>query len=109
MRMIWIGLGLLTVAFVPMNSETVDLSVGSKKFTESVIIGELVTQLGLSADIDTVHKKELGGTSQLFQSLLAGDIDIYPDYTGTIRLELLAKEQPHNMEEARTSWPARMY
>jgi osmoprotectant transport system permease protein len=68
-------------------SETV--RVGSKVFTESVILGELATQLGNSAGVPTVHRSQLGGTRVLWEALRAGDIDIYPEYTGTIVQELI--------------------
>src|SRR3954471_22539536 len=63
--------------------------VGSKAFTESVILGELATQLGNSAGVPTVHRSQLGGTRVLWEALLAGQIDVYPEYTGTIVQELL--------------------
>jgi osmoprotectant transport system permease protein len=63
--------------------------VGSKAFTESVILGELATQLGNNAGILTIHRSQLGGTRVLWDALLAGQIDIYPEYTGTIVQELI--------------------
>ncbi len=63
--------------------------VGSKAFTESVILGELATQLGNNAGIPTIHRSQLGGTRVLWDALLAGQIDIYPEYTGTIIQELI--------------------
>jgi len=63
--------------------------VGSKAFTESVILGELATQLGNNAGIPTIHRAQLGGTRVLWEALLSGQIDIYPEYTGTIIQELI--------------------
>ncbi len=63
--------------------------IGSKKFTESVILGELATQLVTSTGGRAVQRKELGGTRVLWSALLAGEIDVYPEYTGTIAEELL--------------------
>ena len=63
--------------------------VGSKAFTESVILGELATQLGNDAGVPTIHRSQLGGTRVLWDALLAGQIDIYPEYTGTIIQELI--------------------
>jgi osmoprotectant transport system permease protein len=63
--------------------------VGSKAFTESVILGELATQLGNNAGFRTIHRSQLGGTRVLWEALLAGQIDIYPEYTGTIVQELI--------------------
>lgn len=63
--------------------------IGSKTFTESVILGELAAQLGNNAGVVTVHRSQLGGTRVLYEALLAGQIDIYPEYTGTIVQELV--------------------
>ena len=63
--------------------------VGSKVFTESVILGELATQLGRNAGVNTVHRSQLGGTRVLWDALVGGQIDAYPEYTGTITQELL--------------------
>jgi osmoprotectant transport system permease protein len=67
------------------------ITVGSKKFTENVILGEIVTQVARSEGTEARHRRELGGTRVLWSGLLNGDIDIYPDYTGTIRREILAQ------------------
>lgn len=64
--------------------------VGSKSFTESVVLGEMISHLSRSAGAEVRHRSELGGTQILWQALLAGDIDVYVDYTGTIREEILA-------------------
>lgn len=66
--------------------------VGSKKFTESVILGEMVSQAARAAGAQAVHRRELGGTTILWNALLAGDIDVYPEYTGTITQEILSGE-----------------
>ncbi len=64
--------------------------VGSKKFTESVILGEIATQVANSAGADARHSAELGGTRLLWSALVAGEVDIYPEYTGTLRYEIFA-------------------
>lgn len=64
--------------------------VGSKGFTESVILGEVLTQSARAAGAEVLHRRELGGTRVLWNALLAGEIDAYPEYTGTLRQELLA-------------------
>lgn len=66
------------------------IAVGSKKDTEGVILGEMATQWLTSNGFDTIHRAELGGTQFLWQALLKGEIDIYPDYTGTLIEEILA-------------------
>jgi osmoprotectant transport system substrate-binding protein len=58
--------------------------VGSKNFTEQVILGEIVAQhleKKLGAKVD--RKLNLGGTLLAHQALVAGQIDLYPEYTGT--------------------------
>ena len=86
-----IVLGLAAVAaLVPLSRDVDSLRVGSKKFTESVVLGELVSQLAEDAGTPMLHSAELGGTRILFEALRAGEIDVYPEYTGTILEELLA-------------------
>ena len=67
--------------------------VASKNFTEAVILGDVVTQLLLSKGIKAEHRRSLGGSPILWKALLAGEIDVYGDYTGTILQETL--EQVH--------------
>ncbi|GMU05082.1 ABC transporter permease/substrate-binding protein [Corallococcus caeni] len=66
-----------------------EVRVGSKKFTESVILGELVTQVAKDAGARASHRRELGGTTVLWEALRRGELDVYPEYTGTLRQELL--------------------
>ncbi len=68
----------------------VEVRIGSKKFTESVIIGEMLSHLVGEAGAQPIHRRELGGTRVLFNALQAGDLDVYPEYTGTITQEILA-------------------
>jgi glycine betaine/choline ABC-type transport system substrate-binding protein len=60
------------------------ITVGSKNFTEQVILGEIVAQhvsLRLSQRVD--RKLNLGGTLLAHQAMLQGGLDLYPEYTGT--------------------------
>ena len=77
------------------------MTVGSKKFTESVILGEMAAQLARSSAADAVHRRELGGTRILWGALLAGDIDVYPEYTGTLMQEILVTEGIKNEQALR--------
>jgi osmoprotectant transport system permease protein len=74
----------------PTYASTHEIKIGSKKFTESVILAEIVAQLAHSAGAQPVHVKELGGTRVLWNSLVKGAIDIYPEYTGTLTQEIFA-------------------
>ena len=66
--------------------------IGSKSFTESVVLGEVLVHLGREAGAAPEHTRGLGGTRILWDALLAGDIHAYPEYTGTITHEILADE-----------------
>lgn len=68
------------------------LVVGSKRFTESYILGEIATATVRAAGTRAEHRAGLGNTAILFAALQAGSIDLYPDYTGTVARELLGKE-----------------
>jgi osmoprotectant transport system permease protein len=67
-----------------------EIRIGSKKFTESVILGEIATGLISTVHQPVRHLRELGGTRVLWNALLKGEIDLYPEYTGTIIQEILA-------------------
>ncbi len=61
------------------------VTVGSKTFTESYILAEIVAQsLEATGEAVVIRKFGLGGTGFLYRALAGGDIDIYPEYTGTI-------------------------
>ena len=66
--------------------------VGSKRFTESYILGEIVRQTLAQAGVPAEHKQGLGNTGILEQALASGAVDVYPEYTGTIVRELLKRE-----------------
>lgn len=74
----------------PAAEETARVIVGSKPFTESVILGEIATQVIRNQGIEARHRDQLGGTRLLWQALLNGEIDLYPEYTGTLMEEILA-------------------
>jgi glycine betaine/choline ABC-type transport system substrate-binding protein len=58
--------------------------VGSKNFTEQLILGEIIAQhIEARLNQPVERKLDLGGTLLAHQALLAGDIDMYPEYTGT--------------------------
>jgi osmoprotectant transport system permease protein len=79
---------------VPMLTQASPVRIGSKVFTESVILGELAKAIAGQAGVDAVHQRELGGTSILWKALQQGDIDVYSEYTGTITHELLKNVAP---------------
>jgi glycine betaine/choline ABC-type transport system substrate-binding protein len=63
---------------------TAAIVVGSKNFTEQVILGELVAQtIERDTGLPVARRLNLGGTLICDRALLAGDIDVYVEYTGT--------------------------
>jgi len=64
------------------------LKVGSKRFTESYVLGELLTQQAQTQG-RAQHLAGLGNTAIVLSALQSGAIDVYPEYTGTIAREIL--------------------
>ncbi len=75
---------LALVAGCGKDSKGGSVTIGSKDFTENILLGEMVAQLieGNSA-IKVTRKLNLGGTSVNFDGLKRGDLDMYVDYDGT--------------------------
>ncbi len=65
--------------------------IGSKKFTESYVLGEIVRELFRRDGIPAEHKQGMGGTIILWEALRSGQIGVYPEYSGTIEQEILKK------------------
>ena len=81
--------GLIGVALVLMVyqhfSSIPDIRIGSKEGCESVIIGSMLADLiEAKTDLKVERKMSLGGTMIAFDALDSGEIDLYPEYTGTV-------------------------
>ena len=96
-------LAVLALIFAATLAEAADIRIGSKKFTESVILGEAVSHLIRDAGGRAIHRREIGGTQVLFQALLKGEIDIYAEYTGTLSQEILAGQNLDSDEKLRSA------
>jgi osmoprotectant transport system permease protein len=81
--------------------------VGSKEFTESVVLGELAAQVAAGAGARAEHRRALGGTRVLWEALVRGDLDVYPEYTGTLAREILASERLEGDAALRAALAAR--
>ena len=77
---------LLLFPVVQANAETV--KVGSERFTESYILGEILARAAGGQ-----HRAGLGNTAILYEALRSGAVDVYPEYTGTIAREILKTEE----------------
>ncbi len=85
---------LISAAARTARAESRPLRVASKAFTESVVLAELVTQLERASGVPAEHRAGLGGTRLVWNALLSGAVDVYPEYTGTLVDEILSAEAP---------------
>lgn len=83
------------------------VAIGSKSFTEGVILGEVLRLAAKSAGADARHNREMGGTPVVWQALNKGQIDAYVEYSGTLMLEILAKEGVLTDDEVQKSLAAK--
>jgi len=87
----WVGLilaALLLSSCAPSHTDRV--VIGSKNFTESLILGELLAQqIEAHTHLKVERRFYLAGTYICQQAILAGRIDIYPEYTGTALTAIL--------------------
>ncbi len=81
--------------------------VGSKVFTESVILGEIARGLIEQAGTRAIHRRELGGTQVLFHALESDELDVYAEYTGTISGEILSGKGIRDESAMRAALAAR--
>lgn len=75
-------LGCLIAATYPAVAQTV--TVGSKTFSESHVLGEIAAQLLEARGFEVERRLGLGGTLVAFEALTSGELDVYPEYTGTL-------------------------
>ncbi len=69
--------------------------VGSKNFTEQVLLGEIAAQqLERKLHVRVERKLNLGGTLLTHEAILKGEIDLYPEYTGTASTAILKQKTP---------------
>src|SRR6201987_5674795 len=98
------ALGLLvacSVALLSCSSSHSDrIVVGSKNFTESFILGELIAQqIEAHTNLKVERRFYLAGTYICQQAILAGRIEVYPEYTGTALTAVLKQPFGHDRNE----------
>ena len=77
------------------------IRVGSKNFTEQLILGELMSQLiERETNLRVVREFDLGGTMICHGALTSGEIDLYAEYTGTALTAVLGRKAISNPETA---------
>src|SRR5207247_5670259 len=72
--------------------------IGSKKFTESYVLGEIAKRTLNNAAIPAEHRQGMGGTIILWQALRGGQVDTYPEYTGTITEQILKTDRELSLD-----------
>jgi osmoprotectant transport system substrate-binding protein len=93
-----IAAALLLSSCAPSHSDRI--VIGSKNFTESLMLGELIAQqIEAKTHLKVERRFYLAGTYICQQALLAGRIDIYPEYTGTALTAILKQEVGGNKAE----------
>jgi len=97
--MSWLFRFLLIFFFcVPVFANERPVIIGSKKFTESYVLGEIARRTLIDAGISAEHRQGMGGTIIVWQALRGGQIDLYPEYTGTIVQEILKRSDPMKVD-----------
>jgi len=79
--------------------QTKTIRVGAKHFNESYILGEIFSQLLEANGYKVQRNFNLGGTLVCFESLREGQIDVYPEYTGTISEAILKLTEKTNLSD----------
>ena len=99
MRAALLMLAALSALALPARAQ--EIVVGSKTFTESIILGELARHRLMAEGVAVRHDRAMGGTRILYEALRRGEIDVYPDYTGTLMFETYAGEGVATLDDLR--------
>jgi osmoprotectant transport system permease protein len=82
-----------------VNNKSESVVIASKNFTEQYILAELMAQLiEGKTHLKVIRKFNLGATDIVHQALLKGDVDLYPEYSGTAYMTVL--KEPLNVKSA---------
>lgn len=101
-----VALGLMVTSIVApaaAQDEAPTITVGSKDFTESIILAEIVALMLEDNGFTVERQLNLGGTAVAHEALVNGEIDIYVEYTGTGLLAILGQELPESGDSADAS------
>ena len=102
-RVAWLSAALSAAAMVLASAAQADtLKIGSKRFTESYILGEVMLRAVnemAQGKADAVHRQGLGNTGIVYAALKGGAIDVYAEYTGTIAREILKLDHNPSLDE----------
>jgi len=93
--------GMVSIIFLSplVFAQKPTVTVGSKAFTESYILAEIISQtLEQTGEVQVVRKFGLGGTGIPYEALMKGSIDLYPEYSGTISEAILKKHSDNDLK-----------
>ena len=79
----FILIALISAGLFACAEKKPNLTVGSKPFTESMILAEMIAQLAENEGINVVRNMSFGFTSTMMEAVKQGIIDVYPEYNGT--------------------------
>jgi glycine betaine/choline ABC-type transport system substrate-binding protein len=77
---------MVALLVVPLAASAQTIKVGSKNFTESILAANMMADVIEAAGLKVERRIGLGGTGVVHEALLSGEIDTYPEYTGTALL-----------------------
>ena len=95
----WCWTFFLTCALVG-NALSRDFTVATKRFTESYVLGDIVAQtLQNKTNLKVSTKQGMGSTGIVFNALLSGEVDVYPEYWGTLTQEILKSNEDITIDQ----------
>src|SRR5258708_15889992 len=90
---------ILLILGLSVGAQAQRIVVGSKRFTESYVLGEIAKTTLQNAGFAAEVRQGMGGTIILWQALQGGEITLYPEYTGTIAEEILKTKPPLSTDQ----------
>src|SRR5687768_11678462 len=91
-RMLTVSVAVFVAALLGASSAIAQVRIGSKNFTEQFVVAEIYAQALEAAGIKVERKINLGGTLIAHKALEEKQIDLYPEYTGTMLLAVMKAE-----------------
>lgn len=96
-RALALALTPLVLAGAVAAQSTNPIRVGSKNYTESILVANMIADVLQASGLAVERKLGLGGTGVIHQAIVSGEIDVYPEYTGTallVQLKMPADSDP---------------
>ena len=94
MKATYLAAVLLVVSMQVPAAQKDTITVASKHFNESYILAEIMSQLLESRGYKVDRRYSLGGTLVCYKALETGEVDVYPEYTGTLAQAILKMDDP---------------